>query len=262
MRFHQQRLAGKLFLFCSYCLVLMHAQAGTLTYTGSSTVGRFMEDAAKVYTDSTFIIDTLPESSGGEICSYRGKCNMGGVARPVNDRYLEKGVVATLIGQDAIAVIVHKNNYVTELTSCQLNGIFSGNISNWAEVGGPDRSIKVFIPKETSGTYKVFKEVVLRHQEYSATKTVSPDIKILTMVANDEAAIGQISLALIPDEENVKSLVIDGESCSIKNNTYPITRPMYLLTKDEPKGEVKSFIDWVLSPAGQDVVKKRFIGNK
>ncbi len=262
MWLHQRMLTCKLLLCFSYWLVLMHAQAETLTYTGSSAIAQFIEDASDVYEGSTFIIDTLPESSGGEICSYRGKCDLGGVARSVNDRYLDKGVVATLIGYDAIAVIVHKNNYVEELTSCQLSGIFSGNINNWSEVGGPDRPIKVYIPKETSGAYKVFKEDILRHQEYIDVKKISPDKKIISKVASSEAAIGQISLALIQGDKNVKSLVIDGEACNVKNSTYPITRPMYLLTKDAPKGEVKSFIDWTISPAGQDVVKKRFIGNK
>ncbi len=90
MRFIRQTLVSKVLLCASFCLVLMQAQAGTLTYTGSSTVGQFIEDAMQVYKASTFTIDTLPESSGGEICAYRSKCDIGGVARPVNDRYLDK----------------------------------------------------------------------------------------------------------------------------------------------------------------------------
>jgi phosphate transport system substrate-binding protein len=219
-----------------------------------------MQDAQEAYTSSTFTIDTLPDSSGGEICSYRGRCDLGGVARPVNERYLEKGVVATLIGYDAIAAIVNKNNLLNEMTSCHLSGIFSGDITNWAELGGSDRSIKVFIPKETSGTYKVFREAVLRHKDYGKAKKISPDIDIISKVASEEGGIGQISVALIQGNEEVTILSIDGEVCSIQNQTYPITRPIYLLTKGEPKGEVKNFIDWVLSPQGQEIVQKHFIG--
>jgi len=251
-------MAG-IYLCISICLSFQ-ASAGNLTYTGSSTIGQFMQDAAEAYSGSTFTIDTDQESSGGEICSYREKCDIGGVARPVNERYLDRGVVATLIGYDAIATIVNSNNYVAELTSCHLSGVFSGAITNWSELGGSDRPIKVFTTAETSGTYKVFKNAVLRHKDYGKVKKMSPDIEIVKEVAANEGAIGHISIALIEDNKQVKTLPIDGEICSIKNQTYPITRPIYLLTNDEPKGEVKAFIDWVRSPAGQEVVKRRFIG--
>ncbi|MBT4520235.1 MAG: phosphate ABC transporter substrate-binding protein [Halieaceae bacterium] len=256
---HLQTLGSALLFFISLTVALP-AQSGNINYVGSSTIGQFMQDAAQVYTDSTFSIETLSESSGGELCAYRGNCDLGGVARPVNERYLDKGVVATLIGYDAIAAIVNKSNYVKEMTSCQLSGIFSGAITNWKQLGGSDRPIKVYVPKETSGTYKVFKQAVLRHQDYGKVNKITPDIQIVSKVSDNEGAIGQISVALIGEGDSVVPLAIDGEICSIRNQTYPITRPIYLLTNDEPKGEIKAFVDWVLSPAGQDVVKKRYIG--
>ncbi len=199
MVFYRQMTMYKLFVCLLSCLLFIPAQAGELSYAGSSTVSRFIEEAAAVYKDSTFVIDTESESSGGEICTYRGNCDIGGLSRPVNERYVDKGVVAHLIGYDAIAVIVNNNNYIKELTSCQLSGIFSGKIRNWLEIGGSDRAIDVFTVKETSGTYKVFREAVLHHEDYDKVKKIGPDRKILSKVAGSEGAIGHISVALIED---------------------------------------------------------------
>jgi phosphate transport system substrate-binding protein len=236
--------------------------AGTINYEGSSTVGQFITDADKVYSASSFKINTVPESLGGEQCAARGKCDMGGVARDVNQRFLDKGVVATLIGKDAIAAIVNANNPVTDLSSEQLKGIFTGTIKNWSEVGGDDLPIKALVVKSSSATRNVFAKAILSGENYHGIKVITPDAKMLYAVARDKGAIGQLSFAFLIGKKKVKALSIDGQEASVNNPNYPITRNLHITTKGTPQGEVKAFLEWALSPEGQKVVKKRFIGVK
>jgi len=130
--------------------------AGEIQYVGSSTVGQFMTEAAKVYKWSTFNINTKPESSGGEDAAAAGRTDLGGVARELNQSILDRGVKKFLIGKDAIGILVHPSNPVSELSIKQLAGIFSGSITNWKDVGGIDRGIEVFIVNPRSATRKVF----------------------------------------------------------------------------------------------------------
>ncbi len=236
--------------------------AEPLEYVGSSTVGKFVSDAGEVYTASKIKLNTRPESSGGESCAASGSCDIGGVARAVKPQFLDNGVVATLIGKDAIAVVVHGDNPVKALTTAQLKGIFTGEIKNWSEVGGPDLAINAYIVKKGSATREVFAKKVLAGAEYQGVEVVTPDAKMVTTVTRDKGAIGQISFAFLSGKNGVAAVAIDGQAATVENPDYPITRPLYLTTKGAPQGEAKAFIDWALSPAGQQVVKQRFVGVK
>src|SRR3990172_4313675 len=170
--------------------------AGEITYVGSSTVGEFMKEAAKMYNKSTFKIDTGPESDGGENAAVVGKTDIGGVAREVKPEILAKGVKEVLIGKDAIGVLVNLANPVSDLSFAQLKGIFTGKITNWKEVGGPDLPVKVYVVNPQSATRKVFAKIVLGGEDYSGKniETVRPDQAIIDKVAADKGGIGQLSL--------------------------------------------------------------------
>ncbi len=236
--------------------------AETINYEGSSTVGKFITDAAEVYPNAKFKLNTVPESAGGEQCAMRQKCDMGGVAREVNSRFLESGVVKTLIAKDAIAAIVNAHNPVTALSTEQLRAIFTGEITNWSEVGGDDLPIKAFVVKEASATRQVFADAVLNGASYNGVEVITPDAKMLTIVGRDPSAIGQLSFAFLGGRDEVKALEVDGHLASVENPDYHITRPLYITTHGEPTGSVKAFLDWTLSPEGQSIVKKRFVGVK
>ncbi|MDP6344183.1 MAG: phosphate ABC transporter substrate-binding protein [Alphaproteobacteria bacterium] len=236
------------------------AGAETLKYVGSSTVGKFIADAGKVYAGTRITSNTRPESSGGESCPASGSCDIGGVARAVKSQFLDKGVVPTLIGKDAIAVIVHRDNPVKALTTAQLKGIFTGKIKNWSELGGPDLAINAYVVKKGSATRKVFANKVLGGAKYQGAKVVTPDAKMVTTVIRDKGAIGQISFAFLSGKKAVVAVAINGQAATVENPDYPITRPLHLTTKGTPQGEAKAFIAWALSPAGQKVVKQRFVG--
>jgi len=248
-----------LVLISVFCMLPLVVSAGTIKYVGSSTVGKFITDASKVYTASKFELNTIPESSGGEQCAARNRCSLGGVAREINQRFLDMGVKTTLIGKDAISVIVHKDNPVKNLSRSQLKAIFTGKLKNWKEIGGSDLVIKAIIVKKGSATRKVFKNLILGQDEYKGTEVITPDAKIVSSVVRGKGTIGQISMAFIKGNNKIKPLFVDDQEPSVNNSDYPITRPLHLVTKGFPQGEVKAFIDWAISPAGQAVVKNRFV---
>ena len=171
-----------------------------------------------------------------------------------------KGVNAALIAKDAIAVIVHRDNPVNGLSSEQLRKIFNGSITNWSQVCGENRHIRVYMVKKGSATLTIFAKAVLGGTQYGKqVKVVTPDAKIVATVARDPGAIGQISFAFLTGDK-VRPLAVDGQTATVENPDYPITRPLYLTTKGVPGGAAKAFIDWTLSDAGQRVVKQRFVG--
>lgn len=239
-------------------------EAPVIEYIGSSTVGKFIKEAAKVYTKASFTLNTKVESGGGERATAMGKAGLGGVAREVGKTYIDKGVKPFLIGKDAIGVWVNEKNPVSDLTKEQLSGIFCGDITNWKAVGGEDLSITVYIVDVNSATRKVFTQSILGKERYGGRiKLTRPDAGIIDRVANDPGGIGHLSFALgtgHPKEKAVRKLSIDGQAPVVSNPTYPVTRPLYLITKGAPTEPAKSFIDWALSPEGQMIVKKYFVG--
>ena len=232
----------------------------SIKYVGSSTVGKFMYEAEKIYTNANFSINTKPESGGGEIATASGANDIGGVAREIKPGILEKGVKKYLIGKDAIGVWVNASNTVTSLTQSQIKGIFTGSITNWKEVGGHDAPINVYIVNPNSATRKVFSKAILGSDNYGGNVgTIRPDSSIIDRLAGDKNGIGHLSFALGNTHNKaakVRKIDIDGQKATVDNPDYPITRPLYLITKGDPPSGVKNFIEWSLSEAGQQIVKK------
>lgn len=236
-----------------------------IRYVGSSTVGVFMKEAAKVYKKATFTINTNPESGGGETAAAHGKTDIGGVAREVKPEIINKGVKKFLIGKDAIGVWVNADNPVKSLTIEELRNIFSGKIVSWKDLNGKDIPITAYIVNPQSATRKVFQKHVMNRQNYAGKtiRTIRPDPAILDKVAADKGGIGQLSFAIgtnHPVLKKVKKISIGNQAASVNNQNYPVTRPLYLITKGEPKGAVRDFINWAISDQGQTIVKKYFVG--
>ena len=232
----------------------------TIRYVGSSTIGRFITDAEGSYGKCQFALWTEPESYGGEQAALMGIADIGGVARDVDPSVLEQGVVGTMIGKDAITVIVNGENPVKNLSIDQLKDIFTGKTTNWKELGGEDLQIQPYIVSSASATRNIFRSAVLKKERYQACVVVEPDSEMIHVVAKTRGAIGHISFAFLPSCTEVKPLWVEGQKPSAWNPNYPITRPLYLCTKGHPSGQVKRFIDWALSKEGQSVVTKNFVG--
>ncbi|MCG8615967.1 MAG: phosphate ABC transporter substrate-binding protein [Desulfobacterales bacterium] len=259
-------------IVCALVLAFLLAMPGVsmagdkpqINYIGSSTVGKFIKEASKAYTDAAFTLNTKVESGGGERGIAMGKADIGGVAREVGQNFLNKGVTPVLIGKDAIGVWVNQKNPVADLNSQQLEKIFLGEIKNWKEVGGDDLPITVYIVDINSATWKVFTKKVLGGKRYGGdVKLCRPDSDVVNKVAGDAGGIGHLSFALGDTHtmrSQVKKVAIDGQEPTVNNPNYPITRPLYLITKGQPNEKSKAFIDWTLSGEGQKIVKKFFVG--
>lgn len=175
-----------------------------------------------------------------------------------------KAFKETIIAYDALAVVVHPANKVTQLTREQLEGIFTGKITNWNQVGGDDLKIVVYSRETSSGTYEFFKEHVLKGKNFASAALLMPATgAIVQSVSQTKGAIGYIGLAYL--EKNVKALKVSFDKGKVyispnvetaKNKTYPITRPLYYYYLNTVEKTVNPYVNFVLSATGQQLVLK------
>ncbi len=247
------------FLLMSFQL-LCQDDTKVLQYVGSSTIGNFISDANQHYSKVRFNINTEDESSGGEVAILNNNADLVGIARVPSPEVLGKGLVSTLIGWDAIAVIVNEEVGVDDISFDQLRGIFTGKIKNWKELGGAELPIKPFIVSQESATRKIFRSKILGAENYLGCEMVQPDSFIIEKVQNQPGAIGHISFSFLQNlEKNVKILSVNQQALNLNNHWYPITRPLYFLHRNT-NTEVDEFVNWTLSEEGQTLLKKKFIG--
>lgn len=169
-----------------------------------------------------------------------------------------------IVGYDALSVIVNPQNKVTQLTREQLEGIFTGKIKNWKEVGGDDMAIVVYSRESSSGTYEFFKEHVMARKNYASTVlSMASTGAIVQSVGQTKGAISYIGMAY--DNASTKALKVSFDKGktfiapsmeTAKNKSYPITRPLYYYYLTAKEKLVKPYIDYVLSAAGQAIVKQ------
>jgi phosphate transport system substrate-binding protein len=170
----------------------------------------------------------------------------------------------TVIAYDALSVIVNPANKVSQLTREQLEGIFTGKIKNWKEVGGDDMPIVVYSRESSSGTYEFFKEHVMNKKNYASSVLTMPATgAIVQSVSQTKGAIGYIGLAYM--ENNVKALKVSYDKGktyiapsmeTAKDKSYPVVRPLYYYYLTTIEKTVKPFVDYILSPAGQKIVEE------
>ena len=175
-----------------------------------------------------------------------------------------KTAVEVVAAYDALAIVVHPQNKVNNLTREQLEGIFTGRIRNWKEVGGDDMPIVPYARETSSGTYEFFKESVMRNRNYmNGILSLPATGAIIQSVSQTRGAIGYVGIAYL--NSSVKAIHVSynqGKThvaptvANAKNETYPIVRPLlyYYVTSSEAK--VKPFIEFLLSPAGQKIVEE------
>ena len=172
-----------------------------------------------------------------------------------------KSVKEVIAAYDALAVIVHSGNKVSNLTREQLEGIFTGRIKNWREVGGDDINIVAYSRETSSGTYEFFKESVLQNKNYmSGILSMPATGGIIQSVSQTAGAIGYVGLAYVNDRVKAIKVSYDGKNyvepnvANAKNKTYPIVRPLYYYHTTASASKVKGYIDFMLSAEGQKLV--------
>jgi phosphate transport system substrate-binding protein len=177
------------------------------------------------------------------------------------------GLVTHHLASDGIALVTQDAAAlnITCLTTTQVKDIFSGSITNWAEVGGVNATIIVIAREEGSGTRAAFEELVMEGEAITEDALLFPSNGALrTAVATTPNSIGFLSFGYL--DGSIDPFAIDeGEGCveaTVENalsGDYPIVRPLLLLTKGEPTGKVAEFIEWCLGPDGQDIVDDDYI---
>jgi len=254
------------------------AAGNMLQIKGSDTMVNLAQAWSEKYMEKNpqDFIAVTGGGSGTGIASLLSKtCDLAMSSREIKQKEIDlakqKGVNANEIkvALDGIAVVVHPANPVQKLTLDQLAAIFTGNIKNWKELGGKDAKIVLLSREVNSGTHVYFKEHVLRKNdpnsraEFAAGALMLPSSQaIADEIANNPSTIGYYGMGYIsPKQKAVAIATVDGKefiSPTVENvisGAYPISRPLLVYTNCEPKGAVKKFIDFALSPEGQQIVK-------
>jgi phosphate transport system substrate-binding protein len=175
--------------------------------------------------------------------------------------------VEFVVARDAIAVVVHPSNPVDRLTLQQISDIYTGQITNWSQVGGQDRPIVLLSRESNSGTYVYFLENVIRLGDEESNLLFSPDTLLMPSsegisaeVRQNPNAIGYDGLGYVTPDQKVVAVARDADGPyvlpsveTVNDDSYPISRPLYMYTAGEPTGEIKAYLDWILS-AGQALV--------
>ncbi|MCC6356270.1 MAG: phosphate ABC transporter substrate-binding protein [Verrucomicrobiae bacterium] len=163
------------------------------------------------------------------------------------------------IAYDGIAVVVNAKNPVSGLTRRQVEDIFSGDVADWHAVGGDAGAISIYTRNTSSGTYSGFKWLAMRKRDYApSAQKMAGNQQVAAEVANNPNGIGYVGLPYAAGD-GLKIVTIDGRAPSqetIRDGTYPYSRPLYLYTRGEPRGEPARFIEFVLGPDGQRVVSE------
>jgi len=168
-----------------------------------------------------------------------------------------KPLTSVVVARDGVAMVVNPANAVANLTTEQIRAIFNGTIRNWKDLGGKDAPITVVSREAGSGTRSSFEKIIGGVTLTKDAIVQDSSGTIRETVANDPNAIGYLTHGVV--NQKVNAVSVDGKACSteaIMAGEYKLVRPVFFLTKGAPDGAVKEFIDYVLSPEGQGIIKK------
>lgn len=261
------------------CAVSVSAQGkpGTVVVKGSDTMVNLSAAWAEAFMKehAETMVSVTGGGSGVGIAALLGGtadiCNSSRDIQPKEKKQAaDNGInpVETNVALDGIAIVVNPANPMTEITSEQLMSIYTGKVSNWKEINGQDAKILILSRETSSGTYVFFQEHVLQRQDYSPSVRLMPATSaIIEAVASDKSAIGYVGLGYaVAAKDRVKLLPVKADAAagaiapteeSVRSGKYWISRPLHCYTNGKPKGQVKAFLDFCLSPAGQAIVREQ-----
>lgn len=243
------------------------AGAASLTYEGSVPIGEnIMPAAIQAFQGKTGVSFTSVTcalgSTGGFKAVMEGKCDVAGVARALTADEKKAKPYYQIIGYDALAVFVHPSNPLTALTKDQLKSIFSGKITNWNEVGGKDAKIVIITARKDlkRATMDEFKTRILDSADFCQTIEMEKPAEFIKRVSEDPAAITFDSFSYrSPSVKVIAINKIDLSPVTIRSGAYLLSKPLILVTRGLPQGDLKKFFSFMISPDGQKIVGQSFI---
>jgi phosphate transport system substrate-binding protein len=246
----------------------------SVTIKGSDTMVQLMGSWAEGFKKANPGIDISVTGGGsgtGVAALMNGTTDICASSREMQEKEKqqakEKNIAPKeyVVARDGLAVFVHPDNPVKELTMEQVKKIYTGAYKNWKEIGGPDQTITVLSRENNSGTYVFFQEHVLNKEDYTKDARLMTSTSAITQsVSDDKWSIGyggiayalaaKVRIVNIKKDANAPAVTPSDET--VLNGSYPIARPLLLYFNGEPKDQLKAFLDYCLSPEGQKVVKE------
>lgn len=253
-----------LLLWAAMCIGMLAGCGGkdsaVVNTDGSTSMDRVVKGLAEVFMEEHPDVTVNYSGSGsgaGVAAAVSGTADIGLASRGLKDEEIAAGAVAHVIALDAVAVIVHPENPVTDLTAEQLAGIFTGEISDWSQLGGGHAPVAVYGREAGSGTRGAFEEIVGVGDECVYANEYSSTGDVVGSVAGNPNAIGYVSLAAV--NGTVRTLNINGVGCTeeaVRDGSYPIQRPFVMITRAGAglSEAAQAFLDYAKSEAAAGII--------
>ena len=237
-----------------------YAEGGSVSTDGSTSmekvIGVLGESFMEANADVNFTYNPTG-SSAGITAALEGTCDIGLSSRYLKEEEKEQGLLETILAYDGIAIIVHPDNPVADLTMEQIAGIYTGTITNWSEVGGNDGEIVCIGREAGSGTRDGFETITGTEDACQYRQELASTGAVITAVASNPNAIGYASLASV--KETVKALSVGGVVPSeetVRDGSYAIQRPFVLVTREGValSETAQRFFDYVTSAEAHELI--------
>ena len=238
------------------------AVSGTVSTDGSTSMEKVIGALSESYmaANKDVTVNYNPTGSGAGITAVQeGTCDIGLSSRALKDEEKAAGLQETVLAYDGIAIIVHPDNPVSDLTLEQIAQLYTGEITNWKDVGGNDAQVVLIGREAASGTRDGFESITGTKDKCQYRQELTSTGDVITTVSQNPDAIGYASLASIKD--SVKALNVDGvtpSEASVKDGSYKVQRPFVLVTVEGKalSAAAQSFFDYATSADAADIIAK------
>ena len=238
------------------------AVSGTVSTDGSTSMEKVIGALSESYmaANKDVTVNYNPTGSGAGITAVQeGTCDIGLSSRALKDEEKAAGLQETVLAYDGIAIIVHPDNPVSDLTLEQIAQLYTGELTNWKDVGGNDAQVVLIGREAASGTRDGFESITGTKDKCQYRQELTSTGDVITAVSQNPDAIGYASLASIKD--SVKALNVDGvtpSEASVKDGSYKVQRPFVLVTVEGKalSAAAQSFFDYATSADAADIIAK------
>ena len=238
------------------------AVSGTVSTDGSTSMEKVIGALSESYmaANKDVTVNYNPTGSGSGITAVQeGTCDIGLSSRALKDEEKAAGLQETVLAYDGIAIIVHPDNPVSDLTLDQIAKLYTGEITNWKDVGGNDAVVVLIGREAASGTRDGFESITGTKDKCQYRQELTSTGDVITAVSQNPDAIGYASLASVKD--SVKALNVDGvtpSEATVKDGSYKVQRPFVLVTMEGRAltPAAQSFFDYATSSGAADIIAK------